>query len=102
MPSFKTIFSKTRTASTRNRIFPKLKRRLCTLSRDNRDQRAFLFIAACWHYAFIRKLVMDVLLPKLETLDFQMRPSDYSGFLHQRSSGALVEVDDQLRETSLD
>ena len=51
-----------------------------------------LFIGVCRHFAFIRKFVLAVLRPKALALDFQIVPSDFTGFLH-RESAEHPEID---------
>ena len=85
---------KSRTAASRLRLLREIKYRLSVLTEaevdfligaGNQDLRALLFIGICRHFSFIRQFVVTVLRPKALALDFQIMPSDFTGFLHRES-----------------
>lgn len=86
---------KSRTAASRVRLLREIRYRLSVLSAaeiefllgaGNHDLRALLFIGICRHFAFVREFVTTVLRPKALALDFQIMPSDFTGFLHRESA----------------
>lgn len=92
---------KSRTAASRVRLLREIRYRLSALSEDElafaaeaprAEVNALLFVALCRHYAFIREFVLSVLRPKALTLDFQITPADFSGFLY-REAQAHPEIE---------
>jgi hypothetical protein len=85
---------KSRTSASQVRLLREIKYRLSVLTEaevdfligaGNQDLRALLFIGICRHFSFIRQFVVTVLRPKALALDFQIMPSDFTGFLHRES-----------------
>jgi hypothetical protein len=85
---------KARTSASRARLLREIKYRLSALSSaeieflveaDKRELAALLFVGICRHYAFVREFVLSALRPKVLALDFQIMPSDFTGFLHRES-----------------
>jgi hypothetical protein len=85
---------KSRTSASQVRLHREIKYRLSVLTEAeidffvgarNQDRRALLFIGICRHFSFVRQFVMTVLRPKALALDFQIMPSDFTGFLHRES-----------------
>lgn len=86
---------KTRTSASRIRLVREVRHRLSRLSAEEidafcsanaRDQSALLFLAICRHFQFIREFVVEVLLVKVQTLDFQLTLSDYTRFVDGKAA----------------
>ena len=86
---------KSRTSASRARLLREIKYRLSVLTpaeiefladADKRELCAFLFVGICRHYDVVREFVITTLRPKALALDFQIMPSDFTGFLYRESS----------------
>jgi hypothetical protein len=87
---------RTRTSASRVRLVREVRHRLSKLSAEelgafsrasSRDQAALLFLATCRHFEFIRDFVIEVLLVKVQSLDFQLTLSDYNRFVEGKAAG---------------